>query len=115
MSLQTHLTTASPCDKPWGRQAESISLAAGLGSDGAGEVSSQQAVGVSGALSGISCFQPAPPPKTWRHLANPATFPESAEDTQSLGIMKRSGSNLLNSNFWAFSAHTAFIKLVFSS
>lgn len=113
MSLQTHLTTGSPCDKPWGRQAESISLAAGLGSDG--EVSSQQAVRVSGALSGILCFKPAPPLKTWRHLPNPATFPESAEDTQSLGIMKRSGSNLLNSNFWAFSAHTAFIKLVFSS
>lgn len=49
-------------------------------------------------------------PQTQRHFPLLATtFPESAEATQILEIMTRSGSNLLNSNFWAFQ-HTQLLS-----
>jgi hypothetical protein len=93
------------------------SPAAELDTDGAGVVSSHQEVGAIGSSPGPQDrLLPAPTPHPrHRHLLDLATFPESAENTWRPGIMERSDSNLLNSNFEAFSAHTAFIKLVFSS
>ena len=61
MSLRTHLTAGFPCDKPRGKRAEGVSLAAGLGWDRAGEVSSHQAAGVNGLLPGSPRFQPPTP------------------------------------------------------
>lgn len=57
---------------------------------------------------------PNPLGHTQRHHPDLAIFPESAEDTRSTGIMKRSGSNLLNSNFGLFQ-HTQLLSNWYSS
>lgn len=115
MSLPTHMTVGFPCDKPGASGRKALAWWPGWAGLELSWRAATKRLGSVDSSPGAPTSSFPPRPEAQRHLPKPGTFPESAEDTQSPGIMERSGSNLLNSNFWAFSAHTAFIKLVFSS